>query len=529
VSPAQEEAMSIMIRTSLLAAVLGLFAGASQGVAPAPRDPLAAAAAVDRLIDQRLAEARVLASAQAGDAAFLRRVSLDICGRIPTAARVSAFLSDTRPDRRRRLVDELLADEAFGRHFGTIWYHLLVAPNDDNRRAIDPSFKDWLAKQFNRNRPWDQVVTDILTARGNRDANPATVFWLAHIEGAKAAHLKPADALGTASQRFLGTRYQCAECHNHPFTGFKQTDFWSLAAFFGKTEVLRAGRKAVRRGGTPAVRDLPPGMGTIAIPDSKGKKVTPRFPDGTPLPAAGTPLRVAFARWATSAKNPAFARAAVNRLWGHFLGRGIVDPVDDFREDTPPSHPEILDLLAAEFGAGGHDLKHLVRCICNSRAYQRSSDALPGNAADDRLYSHAAVKLMSPDVLVECLNQALGQPDDGRRRKKQAVGKAAPLLKLFDTGDERDFSTDYSHGIPQVLHLMNGLPIEKAPFLRRLQKASSQARVIEGLYLATVSRPPTAAERKRASAHVARCPTPSKGYADLLWALVNSSEFIFNH
>jgi hypothetical protein len=525
--------MSIMIRMSLLATVLGLWTcdTASQSAAPATRDPLRVAAAIDRAIDRRLVEAKVPASAQAGDAAFLRRVALDLTGRIPTAGRVSAFLADRRPDRRRRLIDELLADDTYGRNFGTIWYHLLVVPTDDNSRAIHPSFKDWLAKQFNRNRAWDQVVTDVLTAQGSRDANPATVFWMAQVEGGKVARLKPAGALGVASQRFLGTRYQCAECHNHPFTGFKQTDFWSLAAFFGKTEVKGASRKAARRGAAPTVQDLPPGTGTLAIPDSKGKQVTPRFPDGTPLPAGTTSLRTAFARWATSAKNPAFARATVNRLWGHLIGRGLVDPVDDFREDSDPSHPDVLDMLAAEFVASGHDLKYLVRCICNSRAYQRSSDVLPANATDDRLCSHGAVKLMSTDVLVESLAIALGKPvagDAGRRRKK-AQDARAKFLKLFDTADERDFSTEYSHGIPQVLQLMNGIEIDKAPTLLRLQKAGSGAKVIEALYLTTLSRPPTAREMNKASAHVERAPTASKGHADLMWALINSSEFIFNH
>jgi hypothetical protein len=527
--------MSITSRTALLSAALALWAcwaGEGRGAAPAAGDPQAVASAIDRAIDRRLAEARIPASAQCSDAEFLRRLSLDLTGRIPPARRVSDFLADRRPDRRRRLVDELLASDTYGRTFGTIWYHLLVAANDDNRFAIDRKFEDWLARQFNNNRGWDQIVTDMLTAHGRRSDAPATVFWFAHVEGPRTARVKPGDALGTASQRFLGVRYQCAECHNHPFTGFKQADFWSLAAFLGKTEVKGASKKNVKQGATPSIRDLPAGTGVIRIPESNGKTASPRFPDGTPYQADGKSLRSAFARWCTS--NPAFARAAVNRLWGHLFGRGFVDPVDDFREDIAPTHPGLLDLLSREFVASGHDLKHLIRCICLSRAYQRSSDALPGNADDDKLRSHAAVKLMSTDMLFESLSVALGREvvsdRRGARNRKQVRGPRVEFLRLFDTADERDFSTEYNHGIPQVLRLMNGIDVSQAPTLQRLQKAGGTPdRIVEGLYLAVLSRLPGPAERKKAVAHVGRASTRALGYADLMWALLNSSEFILNH
>jgi hypothetical protein len=506
---------------------------ARQAQAARAQGPLTVAAAIDREIDRRLAEAKVPASRQADDATFLRRVSLDITGKLPAPRQVSAFLADRGPDKRRKVIDELLADPAYGRHFGTIWYHLLVQVNDDNRFAIDRSFETWLGRQFNQGRGWDRVISDILTAEGKREDSPPTVFWLAHVEGKnKKTHVKPAEALGAAAQRFLGVQYQCAECHNHPFTHFAQTDFWSLAAFFGQVKIDNGSKKSKKEGAMPAVRELPPGKGTIDIPDSKGKVVAAKFPDGTPYRREGKSLRADFARWCVS--NPAFARTAVNRMWGHLFGRGLVDPIDDFREGSEPSHADVLDLLSGEFTASGCDVKHLIRCICNSKAYQRSSDALAANADDNRLCSHMTIKVMSPDVLFEALSSALGRPVvDGKAKKKgkkQPWGPQEQFLALFDTAEERNFSVDYSHGIPQMLRLLNGISTRDAPTLQRLQKAGGgPAKIVEGLYLATLSRLPTEAERKKALAHLDRARDPVRGYGDVMWALLNSAEFIFNH
>jgi hypothetical protein len=535
--------MKITTRSCALSAALGLLAccptisvGAAEPAKQAQnaraQDPQTVATAIDRAIDRRLAEAKVPASPLADDATFLRRVTLDLTGRLPAANTVSAFLADRSADKRSKLIDDLLGRSAYGRTFATVWYHLLIQVNDDNRGAVNRSFEDWLARQFNQNRGWDRIVSDILTAEGKRNASPATVFWLSHLEGnKKSVHLKPGEALGAAAQRFLGVQYQCAECHNHPFARFAQSDFWSLAAFFGQVQFANANRKSTKNGAIPSVKELASGKGTIEIPDSKGKVARAKFPDGTPYRPGGKSLRADFARWCT--ENPAFARTAVNRTWSHLFGRGMVDPVDDFREDSVPSHPDVLDLLAREFTASGCDLKHLLRCVCNSRAYQRSSDAQPANADDDRLCSHMTIKVMSPDVLMEALSGALGKPvvdaRGGRRGKKQPASPTERFLTLFDTADDRDFSVSYNHGIPQMLRLLNGVSTRDAPTLLRLQKAGGgPAKVIDGLYLATLSRLPREAERTRALAHVEKA-GDARGCADVLWALLNSAEFIFNH
>ena len=374
------------------------------------RDPLRLAVAIDQEVDHALTDAKIPASLPASDADFIRRATLDIIGRIPTAQRATAFVADKSPNKREKLIDELLAEPEYGTNFGTIWYHLLVVPNDDNRKLIRHSFEDWLADRFNENRPWNELVRDILTASGDLNENPATVFWFGNaILDNKDVKLKPQAALATATHRFLGVQYQCAECHNHPFTGFKQTDFWSLVAFFGKVHFAGANKKQLKKGnGDPKIQDQPIGDGSIAIPEKSDLTVTAKFPDGPAFAAGGDPLRIQFADWCSSADNYDFPRAAVNRLWSHFFGRGIVDPVDDFREGNDPTHPELLRLLAEEFKTSGYDLKHMIRCICNSQAYQRSSDTVADNVNDEKLYSHMALKTISAEVLLNSLSTALG-------------------------------------------------------------------------------------------------------------------------
>ncbi len=508
------------------------------------RDPLPLAKMVDSEVDRLLREATISASLPTSDSEFLRRVTIDIVGRIPTAEKAQAFVADKSPDKRQKAIDELLADKEYGTNFGTIWYHLLVVPNDDNRRLVKHTFADWMSEQFDQNRGWDKIVQEILTVEGELDTHPATVFWFAHSEGNKDAKLKPQEALASATQRFLGTQYQCAECHNHPFTGFPQKDFWSMAAYFGKTNFTGAGKMAAKKGtGDPAVHEKAPGQASIEIPEKKGVLVTAKLPDGTVPSANSSSLRSEFAKWCTSPKNDAFARAAVNRMWSHFYGRGIVEPVDDFREGNNPSHPELLKALAEEFTASGYDLKHLVRCICNSKAYQRSSDTTADNVNDEKLFSHMALKAMSAEVMLNSLTTAAGHDlIEGRKSGREGGGKkgnqspAGQFIAQFNTSEEPDLP-DYSHGVPQVLRLMNSGDLEKScPTLDKLTSANASApnKVIEGLYWSVLSRPPRPTETQKMSAYLAKSNVaapggPTKAYRDMFWVLLNSGEFVLNH
>lgn len=508
--------------------------GAQPVTKGAPREVASVATGIDREIDARLAGEKTPASPTCSDAEFLRRASLDIIGRIPTPERVRAFLADKDPNRRAKLIDELLASPEFGRYFGSIWYDLLVKQID--HRVGPEVFENWLADQFNKNRPWDAVVRDILTAEGKLDANPPAVVWFAHTEaGDKAdAKAKPNDLLGTFAQKFLGQRLQCAECHNHPFTGFKQDDFWSAAALVSRVSFPDSDRKALRKDrAVPTVKNTPADRLTISIPETT-RSVPAKYPDGSPLPAGTKNPRAAFADWLATAKNPAFAPALANRTWGHFLGRGFVNPVDDFRTDNPPSHPVALKLLADEFAAASFDLKHLIRCVCATKAYQRSSDPLPGNTKDDTLFSHAAVRPMAPGVMFHSVNTALGK--DGTRRalpvrhtNKDRSEETAFARRFKGDDDEEPELAEYAHGVPQVLWLLNGGAFDGGPAVQAATKLASPEKAVEHLYLSALGRLPTLEETARIKAFVAREKDPAKGYAQAYWAILNSGEFLFNH
>lgn len=530
---------------SLFALCLAALAGvASEGSPSSKRsDPAALAKLIDAEIEARLKDAQIPASATCSDAEFIRRATLDITGTLPTVERVRAFLVDKKSAKRATLVDELLADSDYGEYFGAIWFDLLVVPNDDNRGMISRAFEPWLAGQFNAGKSWDKIVTAILTADGKRDDNPATVFWFANSDmNAKPAHVKTADAVGKITQRFLGTQFQCAECHDHPFTPLKQSDFWGTAAFFGALSLKDAQKKMLKDNGVPGLYEKG-NKGIIEIPDSKNDTATTHFPDGTAFDAksASGSLRSVFAKWCTAPENEQFSRAMVNRMWAHFCGRGFVMPVDDFRKNNPPSHPEALAALAQDFTASGFDIKHLIRGICATLAYQRGSETLPGNKNDESLFSHAPLKMMSASVLESALDQSLGNEfSDSRakgkgaraKRKKNGGGKRAvlgtPFEQAFATSEEPD-DPEYSHGVPQVLQLMNGGRLSGSPLLNSVNRAATPKEAIEHLYLATLSRLPAEKEFSRMRTFVEGAAGKSAGYQGVLWALLNSSEYVLNH
>jgi hypothetical protein len=266
-----------------------------------------------------------------------------------------------------------------------------------------------------------------------------------------------------------------------------------------------------------------------------GKVVKAKFPDGgEPTLDPTKSFRPAFAAWLTARENPYFARAAANRLWAHFLGRGLVNPLDDFREDNPPSHPALLQLLADEFAGSAFDLKHLIRCICNSKAYQRTSRPLPENRNDKLLFSRTEAKLLTPEMLLDSLEVAMGgqivpiTPTPKAKTVLYVVGPREELLMMFATKEASEPAPEFRHGIVQALRLMN--ITSRAPIVDRLVgPGKSTERIIEELYLAALARRPSAEELKRSGAFVARKQDPKDGYAGLLWVLLNQSEFILNH
>jgi hypothetical protein len=514
--------------------------------------PAGVAQQIDRHVDAQLAAAKIPASPASDDAEFIRRVYLDITGLIPPAEKVAAFLESDRSDKRAKLIDELLASPRYGWHFGDVWCDRIAVKDIPIYRE---PFIDWMADSINQGRGWSDVVFDLLTAEGKfglltrgsrlRPEDPAGLLMVLNTEAGAPPKPNPAWLAAESGRLFLGVQLQCAECHDHPFTpAWKQTDFWGLAAFFGQFRGASA-NPGFRWEETSVAADQPV---NIAIPPTSlkniGKIVPARLLQSDQEYRTGEAelLRHSLARWLTAADNPYFARAAVNRLWAEFFGRGLVNPVDDLRPDNPASHPEVLDLLADEFTRSGFDLKYAVRSICLSRAYQRTSMPVAANEEDLAKFSHMAVKVLRPGVFYDCLKQATGLAElkvglPERKTKLQVATTFTPREVFVDffrasQGEEAN-PLENSHGIPQALKLMNAVQLNgSSPTIERLAgSGKGRGEVIEQLYLTTLSRRPSEAERQLMADFLDQRgdANPSQGYGAILWILINSAEFVSNH
>jgi hypothetical protein len=496
-------------------------------------DPPALARFIDRAIQNQLDQENIVASPAADDAEFLRRACLDIAGIIPPAEKVAAFLDSKDVNKRAKLIDELLANPRYGQHLAEIWVSMLLPRNSDNRRLQSEPLHRWLAESFNSNKPWSKLASELITATGTQDEKPAVTFFM--------ANPTPDKVTDTVTRLFLGVQLQCAQCHNHPFTSWKQDEYWAMAAFFSKVRMNGRVKGAAKKGVSLMVSEA--GQGKALKRPISAKNVPPKFLQGDrPTLDAGSPYRPALAQWMTAPKNPFFARAMVNRTWAHFFGRGFVNPVDDMHDQNSVSHPLLLEALAEQFAGHEFNLKDLIRAVCNSQAYQRTSKPLGGNEADESLFSHMAVKVMSPEQLYDSLNQVVGSaseaaPARGKKpapaNKKRGVGGPRQAFVAFFLTDDGADPTEYQAGIPQALRLMNSPQFRSsADLLNKIlaQRDRTDQQVIEQLYLATVSRRPTAPESQKLTAYVRQQEGgPRKAFGDILWALLNSSEFALNH
>ncbi len=525
--------------------------------------PKAVARAIDQEIQRVLDEDKISASGLADDAEFLRRANLDITGRIPAPEKAAAFLDSKDPDKRSQLIDELLASKEYGLHFADLWCDRI---NLKDLPIYREPFIGWMSDSLNQGRGWDQVVLDLMMAEGGFNfvtrgrrlstTDPQALFLLLNTEEGQGKGPNPAWLAAESGRLFLGVQLQCAECHNHPFTeSWKQTDFWGLAAFFGQLRSERAQAGGLRWTETPPAADKPL---SIVIPSTAlkniGKTVAARLPgdDKEYQPSDQQLLRHSLARWMTAADNPFFAKAAANRMWAHLFGRGLVNAVDDLRPDNAPSHPAILDLLAAEFKKSEFDLKYLIRCICLSQAYQRTSvpseipqSPIPNPQSEilsNDKYSHMAVKVMGPGVFYDSLKIATGFPElkvglPERKTKLTVLTQFTPREVFVDfyrssQGEEAN-PLENTHGIPQALKLMNAAQLNGvAPVAQRLAASGlGRDQVIEQLYLTALARRPSPAEAKLIAEFLAKRKdaNPEQGYSAVLWTLVNSAEFVSNH
>jgi hypothetical protein len=485
------------------------------------------AAEIDREIQTRLDAEGLQRAAPVDDAEFLRRVTLDLHGVIPTAERAAQFLDSRDPQKRSRLIDELLASPRFGEHLGDVWRGRLLSPLAGEQRVQSDRFAAWLADRFNDNDGWDRIAFELLTATGKIDENPAVTYL---IEGRNP--LGVADLTNLTSRYFLGVQLNCAQCHDHPFVEWRQVDYWGMAALFA--QIQTPGRpKQVHQVG---VRDDSQ-ITLAALTDADaidGFQVSrPTFLGGQELPSEGDETyRVALARWMTSPENPYFARAAVNRMWWHFFGRGIVDPVDDMHAGNAPSHPELLDLLSRRFIESDFDLQFLCRAILTSRTYQQTSR--PGERADAEaeLFARMSIKVLTAEQLYDSLVTILGPP--GKTSGIDArLGARYEFCQYFATDGDPD-PTRYGRGIPHALRLMNSPQFAGANLTRLVSRVSDADRpadeVVEELFLTILARRPTPDEQQLVHDQFRGTDTsPDTVYRELAWALLLSSEFSLNH
>ncbi len=485
---------------------------------------------IDPLVDAKLTKLNIQPSELCNDTDFLRRAFLDVIGTLPKPDEVRKFLDDKRPDRRARLIDDLLKRPEYADYWALKWSDLLRAERPTLGHAGAHAYYRWMRGSFASNKPFDRFARELLTAEGLLRDQPAGYVFK--------AVKQPGEQAATISQVLLGVRIECAKCHHHPFDRWSQTDYFGMEAFFTQLSF-----KPTPQGEMLLVRDSGPTKhsrtGDVVFAHALGEPMPAQSPDGD--------RRKLLAEWMTSPKNPFFARNVVNRLWAHFLGRGIVGPVDDVRLTNPPTNPELLDALAARFIESGFDVHQVIRTITASRAYQRSAHPNPTNERDEQNYSRALLKRLDAEVLFDAVCQATGTPE-----KFAGVPEGARAIQLWDsqvnhyflklfgrplraTACECERATEPS--VSQVLHVLNSpelqskLSHESGTVARLVRRyPSDNSALIDELYLTVISRLPTADEKAVATKYLQDHESTRRQAAeDLAWSLLNSLEFVFNH
>ena len=534
------------------------------------------------------------------DATFIRRATIDIAGTIPTEEQTRAFLADPSPDKRTKLVDTLLATPDYAQHWTDYWDEVLMGRQTKGNVVDRVAFRYWLKSRFEANQPWNKLVSDLVAAQGENSAGgksmnvekalatdvplgsgaPAkqdgavngAVNWTLRFEKT------PTDLAGNASRVFLGVQIQCAQCHDHKTETWKQTDFQKFAASFDhvKVEPLESKEKGTMR--RVAVSDVDkvnqkfkkdPELAPIA-------KQSPTALDGTSLDK-GKETRKALADWMTAPQNPWFAKAIVNRMWGHYLGRGFTNPVDDMRPSNPGTLPDLLDRIARDFVAHGYDLKYLTKVITSTEAYHLAStkqaahkNGDQGENTEDKLWSHFHIAPLGPAELMNAIVRATALDHAAEKAGIDLDAMRLQIVRqylfLFDVDEEME-APDYSGTITQALALLNGQLVGQGARAvpggaldEILAKPGSDADKIDELTLRVLSRKPSDEEKKKWVSYVEVGSQPAKStiappkragagggvlgkgklgkattdprrsaYEDVLWAMLNSSEFAFNH
>lgn len=494
---------------------------------------------VDETVFAKLQALGIPPSSLCDDATFIRRVSLDITGRLPAADRVRSFLADQRPDKRDLLIDELLDIPEYADYFANKWNMILRNKGgQESDREGTYLFHQWIWSSLYENKPFNQFVKELITASGEPAKNPE-VTWYREVASVE-------QQAEDAAQLFLGIRVQCARCHHHPYDRWSQEDYYGLAAFFS-----RIGKKELGAESVKAIRDrrVFHNDGIAQLPHPRtGQQVRPAGLGGPTLdiPADQDP-RFALADWMTSPDNNYFARMLVNRYWKHFFSRGLVEPEDDLRDTNPPTNPELMDGLAKSFIDSGYDLKELIRTICRSTTYQLSSTPNEQNGRDKQNFSRYYPKRLTAESLYDAFHQVTltkgefrGVPVGSEALQLPDTSVAPYFLKVFGQ-PQADSACEcervQSANLAQSLHMLNSqeiqskitLPTGRAHILAKQQEQSHEERLKE-LYLWTFARLPDADELKVGMEHINRHKdNVAIAYEDIVWALINTKEFQFNH
>ncbi len=495
---------------------------------------------VDKHVFAKLKMLSIPPSGLCSDDEFVRRAYLDLCGVLPKTDEVRRFLASPDRDKRAKLVDELLARPEYADFWTLKWSDVLRSTRKTIQVKGTHVFQAWLRNHFKKDTGFNVVTQQLLTASGNSYTNPPSNYYRI----ARA----PQELAETTAQLFFGIRMQCAKCHNHPFERWTQDDYYSMAAWFARVRQKRDPRQP---GPAPNV------VGSELIYADRdgevkqlrtGRVMAPKFLGGaTPVIPKGRDRRPVLAQWLTSGDNPFFAKSTVNRIWYHLNGRGIVDPVDDFRDSNPSANDELLDALARDFVANKFSFKHLIKVIMTSRTYQLSAQANADNKDDNKYFSHATTKMLPAEVLLDALCDAMEVPEKfpglplGTRAIQLPDGDVNhPFLKTFGQPARElacECERESDSNLAQALQLINGPTLNeklRAPnnrIGRLLLKKLTDRELLNELYLTTLSRLPDSEEVKISLDYVgkAKAADKRKAWEDVQWALFNTKEFVFRH
>jgi len=493
---------------------------------------------IDEFVLAKLKTLNIAPSGEVGDAEFLRRAWLDAAGVLPRPEEVESFLADKDPNKRAKLIDHILSSDEFVDYWAYKWSDLLLVSSRKLTRTSTRAFYEWIHDSVKANKPWDQFVREIFVSTGSTRQNGALNYYVIHKD--------PIDLTENVTQAFLGQRLTCARCHNHPLEKWTQKQYYQMANLFS--------RVGIKQGQGDEQIVFAKTAGDINHPRLL-KPLPPAPLDGDAMSLDSTDdRRVHFAKWLTSPNNQMFARNVVNRVWGNFFAHGIVDPVDDVRATNPASNEPLFAAVSKDFVDNGFDVKRLIRTVMNSATYQRSAEANGTNKDDVRYFSKYNIKRLPAEVLLDTMSEVTGVPSEFPE-----YPRGTRALQLPDTRIESRFLTAFGRpprilcdaaerssdpSISQALHVINGdtlnmkLSAPNGTVARLLDLGFSDNRIVEYLTMAAFGRLPADEERTHLTALITTERAKTKGeprevrkqaFEDLLWAMLTSKEFIFNH